>query len=134
MPAILTFEAKWEPDSIYYKGTKAVCPAKITHRQQASIHDTALAAYRLLDCSGYARVDMRMDKKGDFNVIEVNPNPDISPEAGAARQAAAAGMSYVRFIETITKLALERKRHGGKDTAHERRRQTGADKHSETYA
>jgi len=33
MPAILTFHAKWEPDSIYYKGTKVVCPAKITHRE-----------------------------------------------------------------------------------------------------
>lgn len=134
MPAILTYEAKWEPDSVYYKGTQAVCPAKVTHKIQTSIRDTALAAYRLLGCSGYARVDMRMGKTGKINVIEVNPNPDISPDAGAARQASAAGMNYIKFIEKTVKLALEKKRHGCQNTTHERRRQTGADRYSKAHA
>lgn len=134
MPKILTFEAKWEPDTVYYQGTKAVCPAEITHKEQISVYETALAAYRLLDCSGYARVDMRMDEKKNLNVIEVNPNPDISPGAGAARQAAAAGMSYTKFINTIVRLALEKKRYGRKDSNYERRRQAGADKYIKAHA
>ncbi len=133
-PPLLTFEAKWEPDSLYYKGTQAVCPAKITHKEQVSIHDIALAAYQLLGCSGYARVDMRMDNAGKLNVIEVNPNPDVSPDAGAARQAKAAGMSYKQFIEKIVKLALEKKRHGRQNPNHERRRQTGVDVYSKAHA
>jgi len=134
MPALLTFEAKWEPESVYYQGTKVICPAEITRKEQISVHDTALAAYRLLGCSGYARVDMRMDEKKNLNVIEVNPNPDISPGAGAARQAAAAGMSYTKFIDTIVRLAPEKKRHGCKNQKNERHRQTSAGTYSKTHA
>lgn len=125
MPAILTYEAKWEPDSVYYRGTKPVCPADISHREHVSIREKALATYRLLGCSGYARVDFRADKSGNFHVIEVNPNPDISFESGAARQAAAAGIKYTRFIDMIVKLAREKKKDDNKDKARVTRRRGG---------
>ena len=118
MPPILTYEAKWEPDSIYYKNTKVVCPAKIRSKERESIQKTALAAFGLFGCSGYARVDMRMDSESKINVIEVNPNPDISPGAGVALQAAAASLSYEKLIEKIVRLGLERKRHESKNTSH----------------
>ena len=51
---------------------------------------------------------MRLDGEGRLNVIEVNPNPDISPGTGATRQAEAAGMSYTEFITKIVALALEK--------------------------
>jgi len=118
MPPILTFEAKWEPDSVYYKNTQVVCPAKITAKERESIRKTALAAYRLLGCSGYARVDMRMDSESVINVIEVNPNPDISPGAGVALQAVAAGMNYTQLVEKIIKLALDRGKYESKNTSY----------------
>jgi D-alanine-D-alanine ligase len=118
MPPILTFEAKWEPDSVYYKNTQVVCPAKITAKERESARKTALAAFRLLGCSGYARVDMRMDGESKINVIEINPNPDISPGAGVALQAAAACMNYTQLVERIIKLALDRKTYESKDTPH----------------
>ena len=52
---------------------------------------------------------MRMDQEGQPNVIEVNPNPDISPGSGAVIQAEAAGMTYAQFIGRIVELALERR-------------------------
>src|SRR4030042_454304 len=76
IPRILSFAAKWEPDSTYFQGTKVVCPAKIGTKERECIAGTALAAFKLLGCRGYARVDMRMDEQGQLNVIEVNPNPD----------------------------------------------------------
>jgi D-alanine-D-alanine ligase len=105
MPRLLTFAAKWEPDSEYYKGTKPVCPAKINENEREYVAGTALAAFRLVVKRGYARVDMRMDEAGKLYVIEVNPNPDISPGAGAALQSAAAGMGYAEFIGELVKLA-----------------------------
>ena len=109
MPEILTFDAKWNDDTHYFKGTKPVCPADIEAEEQRRIAETITTAYRLLGCRGYARVDMRLDGEGELNVIEVNPNPDISPGTGAARQAEAAGMTYTQFIERIVQLALDRK-------------------------
>jgi D-alanine-D-alanine ligase len=109
MPEILTFDAKWEDDSLYFEGTKPVCPAEIEAQEHQHIAETITAAYRLLGCQGYARVDMRLDEEAELNVIEVNPNPDISPRSGAARQAEAAGMTYTKFIERIVQLALARK-------------------------
>ena len=107
-PRILTFSAKWLEDSPYFVGTKAVCPAPISSGEQEKIAQIALAAFHATGCRGYARVDMRLDKEEQLNVLEVNPNPDISPGTGAARQAEAAGMTYTKFIDKIIKLALHK--------------------------
>lgn len=123
MPRILTFAAKWEVNSPYFQGTRAVCPAEIGICKQEYITETSLAAFRLLGCRGYARVDMRMDKEGQINVIEVNPNPDISTDSGAVRQAKAAGMTYNQFVEKIVKLALEKDRHDNQYPTYAAKRQ-----------
>ena len=108
MPRLLTFSAKWETGSVYYLNTQVACPAQITPAEKRAISQTVLKVYRLFGCKCYARVDMRLDKNGKVNVIEVNPNPDISPGTGAARQADAAGMTYAEFIDKIIQLAFER--------------------------
>jgi D-alanine-D-alanine ligase len=83
-----------------------------------------VAAFRLLGGEGYARVDMRMDQEGQVNVIEVNPNPDISPGTGAARQAEAAGMTYTQFVEKIVQLAIDGKDDENHYPLYVRRRQS----------
>jgi D-alanine-D-alanine ligase len=134
VPHMLTFAAKWQPDSDYFKGTRVVCPAEISKKERQAIARTALKVFGLLGCRGYARVDMRRDEAGRLNVIEVNPNPDISPGAGSVRQAEAAGMSYPQFIERIVELALEKKENDGQDTPHEKRGQANSDIASAQYA
>jgi D-alanine-D-alanine ligase len=134
IPRILSFEAKWEEDSVYFKGTKVVCPAEISPELRENIAATALAAYKLLGCRGYARVDMRMDEAEILNIMEVNPNPDISPGTGAARQALAAGMNYTQFIDKIIRLALEKKNYDCRNPSHGCRGQTGADENTAQYA
>ncbi|HEY41294.1 MAG TPA: ATP-grasp domain-containing protein [Dehalococcoidia bacterium] len=108
VPRILTYTAKWDPASAEYQNTTVVCPARITSRESKQLEAVALRVFRLLGCRGYARIDIRTDIQGHINVLEVNPNPDISPGSGAVRQAAAAGIPYTRFIEKIVLLALER--------------------------
>jgi D-alanine-D-alanine ligase len=109
LPRILTFSAKWDPQSMYFRGTKAICPAEIDAELQERITQTALLAFRLLGSRGYARVDFRLDSKEKLKIIELNPNPDISPDAGAVLQAKTAGLSYNQFIEQIVQLALFKK-------------------------
>jgi D-alanine-D-alanine ligase len=110
MPRILTFEAKWEPKTLYFKSSAPLCPAVIDEEAKQRISTAALKAFILLKCRGYVRVDFRMSKDGIPYIIEVNPNPDLSPGYGAARQARTAGMSYPQLIERIIQLALERKK------------------------
>lgn len=106
LPRILTYEAKWQPGTLFFQGTRAVCPADIGPQELVVINQTAVAAFKLLGGQGYGRVDMRFDRAGRLNVLELNPNPDISPGTGAARQASAAGMSYAEFIAKLTGMAL----------------------------
>lgn len=106
-PRMLTYRSKWDPEDPYYSATKPVCPADLTPPQRRKLARIASRAFKALGCRGYARVDMRLDADGVFNVLEVNPNPDISPGAGASIQAKAAGMDYPQFIERIVVLALE---------------------------
>ena len=110
MPRLLTFAAKWEPNSLYSRGTKPICPANISAEEQERITKIAVATFRILGGKGYARVDMRMDQEGQVNVLEVNPNPDISPSSGAILQVQAegAGLTYTQFIRKIVELALEK--------------------------
>lgn len=134
VPRILTFAAKWQPDSPYFKSTKVVCPAQIEDEERENIAQTVLAAFSLLGCHGYARVDMRQDEEGQLNVIEVNPNPDISPDAGAALQAEAAGMAYHQFIEKIIEIALEKEDDDAKDTPDGKKGQASPDEDTAGYA
>ncbi len=134
IPRLLTFAAKWENDSIYYDNTKVHCPAEVSPEEEEYIAGTALATFKLFGCSGYARVDMRMDETGKLNVIELNPNPDISPGTGAARQAEAAGMTYAQFVDMIVNLALKKEKHDRQHTPHVRRGQAGADADTAAYA
>ncbi len=106
LPRLLTFAAKWEPDNIYFNNTPAKCPADIGEKLQARIVKIARAAFKLVVGQGYARVDMRMSGRSKLYVLEVNPNPDISPGTGAARQAEATGMTYSQFTGILMRLAL----------------------------
>jgi D-alanine-D-alanine ligase len=124
MPEVLTFDAKWEPHSPYFEGTKPVCPAEIGAEEQHRIAEIITTVYRLFGCQGYARVDLRLDHEGQINVIEVNPNPDISPGTGAARQAEAAGMTYTEFVEKIVQLAFDGKDDENRYSLYDSRRQT----------
>jgi D-alanine-D-alanine ligase len=108
LPKIVTYEAKWSPQSIYYKNTVPKCPALLDDQLKLKIEKMALEAYNALDCRDYARVDIRLNQKNMPYVIEVNPNPDISQDTGFVRSAASAGISYDELLYKITLLALKR--------------------------
>ncbi len=110
LPKIVTYDSKWIEDSIYYENTKPVVPAKLNNKLKNKIEKVALTAYEALNCRDYARVDIRLSKRGIPFVIEVNPNPDVSSDSGFARAAASDGISHEELLHTIASFALNRKR------------------------
>jgi D-alanine-D-alanine ligase len=109
-PRIVSYAAKWDEHHVDYVGTKPVPVTNMAAETIAEIERVARAAWRALDLRDYGRVDLRVDDAGTPWVIDVNPNPDISPDAGVARSAAAAGMSYPQLVGRIAELALQRLR------------------------
>ncbi len=103
-PPIVTYDAKWVESSPDYQGTPVIA-ADLPGALADEVHGLARAAFHALGCRGYARVDLRLDRDGRPVVLEVNPNPDISPDAGFARAAARAGIDYERLIERIVEVA-----------------------------
>jgi D-alanine-D-alanine ligase len=72
----------------------------------------AVASWRLVGGAGYGRVDMRIDERGRPWILEVNSNPDISPDAGLARMARVAGIEYGALVRQVCELGLQRARDG----------------------
>ncbi|MCS7260659.1 MAG: ATP-grasp domain-containing protein [Anaerolineae bacterium] len=104
---IVSFAAKWEQDSFEYWHTPVQCPARVDEPLAGRIVQTARRSWETIGCRGYARVDMRIGPDEVPLVVEVNCNPDLSPDAGFYRAARAAGYSYADMIEHILLLALE---------------------------
>ena len=104
-PAFLTYGSKWDERDPYFGATDPCCPADIDAGCAAQIRQLAERAFAELVGCGYARVDMRMNARGQIMILEVNPNPDIGPSSGARLQAERSGLSYRDFIGKIMAVA-----------------------------
>jgi len=108
MHRIVSYDAKWMRGTVAYDGTKGVCPARVSAEEETLLKDIAFRCYRIIGCRDYARVDIRLACDGTPYVLEVNPNPDISDDAGFARSAKAHGLGFNQVVVKIVEYALER--------------------------
>jgi D-alanine-D-alanine ligase len=109
-PKLVTFGAKWIEGSPEHRGTTSIAARKLARGQERSIREAALGAWRALGLRGYGRVDLRLASDGTPRVLDVNPNPDVSPDAGLAKAAARAGIEHGSLIQRIIESALRRVR------------------------
>jgi len=63
-------------------------------------------AYRALEMSGYARIDLRLDEAGNPWVLEANPNPQIANGEDFAASAEKVGIGYDALLQRIINLGL----------------------------
>lgn len=101
-PRILTYAAKWDEASLEFGATPAIAARGIGE----DVLGLAKAAFLALGLRGYGRVDLRLHPSRGPVVLEVNPNPDLSPGAGLALAASRGGIRYEELIERIALAAL----------------------------
>jgi D-alanine-D-alanine ligase len=109
IPRICGYEAKWVTESPEYQKSKPICPAPLEPEMKRRVEQIALRVFKIFGCRDYARVDFRIDRDGKIYVLEVNPNPDISPQSGMARALKAQGTTYTEFVGNLLERALLRK-------------------------
>jgi D-alanine-D-alanine ligase len=81
---------------------------------QLEVQKLCKRAYRTLDLSGYARIDLRLDPEGRVYVLEANPNPQLAYGEDFAESAEHAGVTYEHLLQRIinTGLAWRPERQG----------------------
>jgi len=102
---VLTYASKWEERSAAYADTVRAFPGD-EPELLARLADLAQAAWRVFGLSGCARVDLRLDADGAPQIIDVNANPCLAPDAGLAAAAARAGLSFEALVARILAAAL----------------------------
>ena len=106
------YEAKWIWDTPENPLPIFQCPAPVAPELYREIERTALDAYHVLGCRDWCRVDVRVDRFGVPNVIELNPLPGIIPDPAMnscfPKAARAAGISYDELIQEVVRIAWRR--------------------------
>lgn len=109
IPAILSYEAKWMPGSVAHAATPVRCPAALDETIARRVRQLALDASRAVGVSDYGRVDLRLRSRDQQPfVLEVNPNPDLSSDAGFMRASVASGRTMAATVQQILSRALDR--------------------------
>jgi D-alanine-D-alanine ligase len=107
-----SYEVKWLVDNPKSKIKTVICPAKIEKKLWEKIKEICLKTKEFLEILDWCRIDLRLDKNGVPNVLEVNQIPGIIPdpkENGRFPLAArAAGYSFEKMLKKIIKSALKR--------------------------
>lgn len=105
---ILTYDAKWSPGSAEDLRSPVVCPADVNEEQASVLQDLAVRAFLAVGCRDVARVDLRLDAGKNPMILEVNPNPDLDPDAGWARALRASGREYAETLAEFVVAARHR--------------------------
>lgn len=104
---LCTYDAKFSPGSPDFEQIQVRLPAPLSADAGARLVATALTAFACLPCRDIARIDIR-ERDGVFYVLDVNPNPDLSPDTSTVLAAELEGVSYGQLGSRLVALASER--------------------------
>src|SRR5439155_16612365 len=103
------YNAKYVDDD-----SRLLIPAPLTDNQVKEAQRMAIAAFKVLECSGMARADLFLEKStGKFYVNEINTLPGFTAISMYPKMWEASGIPYTELIDRLITLALER--HGEKN-------------------
>src|SRR5262245_44701557 len=106
MAGIATRKVKWDRKYQQKHGIGTGPAENLPEGLPARIARLARRIYRVLNLSGYARIDMRVTPDGQIFVLEANANPNLAQTEDFALSAHSSGVDYERTLERIMSFGL----------------------------
>ena len=103
---IATDRVKWSVKYQKKYGIESGAAKDLPEAVCDSIQHVCKRAFRALELSGFARIDLRLDDAGRVWVLEANPNPQIARGEDFAASAEKVGLSYETVLQRIINLGL----------------------------
>jgi D-alanine-D-alanine ligase len=103
---IATERVKWNPKYQAKMGIDTGEAKDLPAGAADRIQHISKRVYKVLELSGYARVDLRLDEAGTVHVLEANPNPQIARAEDFAESAKRAGLPYPALLQRILTTGL----------------------------
>lgn len=95
---LVTYAAKWDRESPEYANSPLEYNPSIDAEPRARLVEIASRVWGAVEARGYLRVDMRLGGDSQPYVLDVNPNPDLSPDGGVSRAVHEAGWNWCDFV------------------------------------
>ncbi len=105
-PKIATGKVKFSPSYQKKRGIKTAQAKDLPPKLTKEIQRACVEAYKALELSGYARIDIRLSEEGKFFVLEANPNPQLAFGEDFAESAEHVGLFYEDLLQKILTLGL----------------------------
>ena len=102
---LITYAAKWHLESADFANSPMRYNSEIAPELRTAITAAAQGAWRAVGARHAIRVDVRLDTAGHPRVLDVNPNPEISPGVGICRAVQEAGWQWPDFVRELVKWA-----------------------------
>lgn len=93
------YHAKYVSDNTQY-----VVPV-LNDDRQAEVARLVKAAYDVVGCRGWSRIDVMEDGEGKFRLVEVNTNPGMTSHSIFPKSAATVGISFEKLVERVLELS-----------------------------
>src|SRR5579863_200645 len=91
------------------EGSQLIIPAKLSKAETKKVQQLAVGAFKVVDCSGLARVDFLMEPKSrKIYLNEINTMPGFTSISMYPKLWAASGLGYAELIERLIQLGIER--------------------------
>ena len=88
------------------QSSKIYMPARVDYETEKRIQETAEVIYKVLGCSGYARVDMFYTSSGEIVFNEVNTIPGFTTHSRYPNMMKGIGLSFTEVLEKLISLYL----------------------------
>ncbi len=96
------YEAKYADDA----GTSYICPCGLPEEHERRVRELSLLAFKAIGASGWGRVDLLCDDKGDPWFIDVNTAPGMTDHSLVPMAAKQAGIGFDQLVWRILEQTL----------------------------